>query len=395
MDDWRLLVETMLQWETWLKKDKLDRKLVKRTGQKHRYLMYLIKKVGRRAKGMGLKTVKFHAIMHMVDDMLNFGVPMEVDTGSNESGHKPTKTAAKLTQKCEETFDKQTSERLEEVHLLSMARAEMNGRPLWDYPYGYDFPPQEEKKQLEPHLGGAKFHCLYDKRLRTNTAHLLTEYKGNMELKLEDALIDFVVKLQDAVQAFTNSVYLRTFHRRADQIFRGHNWHSGGVWRDWVIVDWGEEYGKLPNKVWGFVDLSALPEPSGVNYGGLIDLSPGLYAIVESAVYVKPNKKEASELFVPIKKEVKGIRNGFVTGMKFYLADCEAIVDTAIVIPDIGGEANAYFQVKNRREWGEIFETWLKKPHNLDEISDDEEEEEDVGEEVGVDGQDSDASRSE
>ena len=48
---------------------------------------------------MGLKTLKFHAIQHLTNDILNFGVPMESDTGSNETGHKPEKTAAKLTQK--------------------------------------------------------------------------------------------------------------------------------------------------------------------------------------------------------------------------------------------------------------------------------------------------------
>ena len=72
--------------------------------------MYLIKVVGHRASGMGLKVVKFHAIMHMACDILNFGVPMECDTGSNEEGHKDTKKAAKLTQKIEHTFDSQTAQ---------------------------------------------------------------------------------------------------------------------------------------------------------------------------------------------------------------------------------------------------------------------------------------------
>jgi hypothetical protein len=31
--------------------------------------------------------------------------------------------------------------------------------------------------------------------------------------------------------------------------------------------------------------------------------------------------------------------------------------------------------VKNRREWGEIFEKWLNKPHTADHISDEELEE--------------------
>ena len=48
---------------------------------------------------MKLKLTKFHGVVHMADDILNFGVPLEVDTGTNESGHTPMKTAARLTQK--------------------------------------------------------------------------------------------------------------------------------------------------------------------------------------------------------------------------------------------------------------------------------------------------------
>jgi hypothetical protein len=38
IEDWTLLVETMLQWETWLKKEVIDKKLVIRTSKKHRYI---------------------------------------------------------------------------------------------------------------------------------------------------------------------------------------------------------------------------------------------------------------------------------------------------------------------------------------------------------------------
>ena len=82
---------------------------------------------------MGLKILKFHAIMHMPLDILYFGVPMEHDTGSNERGHKPTKTAAKLTQKTQETFDEQTNECLKEVHLLELAEQELKGNYVWNF----------------------------------------------------------------------------------------------------------------------------------------------------------------------------------------------------------------------------------------------------------------------
>ena len=105
LSDWIMLVETLLQWEMWLKSDELPRNEVINAENKHRYIMHLAKKVGRRSQGMGMKVAKFHQIMHIADDILTFGVPMEVDTGANESGHKPAKKAAMLAQRTEEKFN--------------------------------------------------------------------------------------------------------------------------------------------------------------------------------------------------------------------------------------------------------------------------------------------------
>jgi len=51
---------------------------------------------------------------------------------------------------------------------------------------------------------------------------------------------------------------------------------------------------------------------------------------------------------------------------KFYLADTEALVGPCIVIPDIGGDPNEYFQVKPRTEWAQEFLCWLRRPHQDD-----------------------------
>jgi hypothetical protein len=130
--DWSQLVETLLQWERWLRSNSMEKKHVQEAEEKHHCIMYLMRKVAKRSTGMKLKLTKFHGVVYMADDILNFGVPMEVDTGSNESGHKKTKTAARLTQKNEETFDLQTAICLEEVHLLEIALQELDGKPVWN-----------------------------------------------------------------------------------------------------------------------------------------------------------------------------------------------------------------------------------------------------------------------
>jgi hypothetical protein len=90
LDDWIMLVETLLTWELWLKSDRMALPShVKRAKHKHQYLMYLIRKVGNRCSSMGLKVVKFHAKTHMADDIINFGVPKTFNTESDESAHKP------------------------------------------------------------------------------------------------------------------------------------------------------------------------------------------------------------------------------------------------------------------------------------------------------------------
>ena len=91
LNDWTLLVELLLEWEAYLCQPRMKKRHVKRLDRKNRYIMYIFLQVANRYQGMGLNVFKFHAIVHLVKDMLLYGVPMEVDTGANESHHKPTK----------------------------------------------------------------------------------------------------------------------------------------------------------------------------------------------------------------------------------------------------------------------------------------------------------------
>ena len=145
---------------------------------------------------------------------------------------------------------------------------------------------------------------------------------------------------------------------------------------DWV------GYGVQPAHIWCFVELQNMPRGAhAIEYGG-IHLTDGVYGVVESASYDDPNvngETELSELFTPLTKDVEGIEDGEVTGRTFYLADVEAFQAPCIVIPDIGGQPNAYFQVKNRGEWSQTFIQWLREPHapmiQTDNEEDEEEEE--------------------
>ena len=82
---------------------------------------------------MGMRLVKLHALLHLCLDILNHGVPLNVDTSNNEEHWKPAKAAAKLTQKDMNVFERQAATRLVEFNLLDLAMEQQRGLVVWDY----------------------------------------------------------------------------------------------------------------------------------------------------------------------------------------------------------------------------------------------------------------------
>ena len=419
--DWILLVETLLEWEAFLNQKEMKLSVVNRLERKHRFIMHLIKKVLRRGTGMGFKIMKFHAIIHMADDIKLYGIPQEHDTGANESGHKVTKVAAKLTQKNIRTFEIQTARRLVEFIIILWAIAELEGKRLWEY-YGDHDPMNvegtalvvvldddvrsddessttastlpmhelqsalDENEQRGISTGGTMLDVYWvdlgDERFpmlgwKAKTIKM-RRHPDLARVRYGSDIVDFLIGLQDMIEdvlgmeedSYELPIY--TEHKRDGYTFRGHpDYRSGGPWRDWAMIEWGDGYGTLPCQIWCFVKLEGLPEDSegsdedapgtGYKYGGIY-LENGTYAVVECGHWDEEQDEVAmSDLFVPFFKDKRGKKR------KFYLADVEAIERQMCVVPDIGCQGgNRYFQVKSRAEWVDEFEAWVKDPHNLD-----------------------------
>ena len=70
----------------------MKRQLVLRLKKKHKYIMYVIKKVAQRVQKTGMKFVKYHGILHMMEDILLCGVPMEFEEAPRpRKGRRPRK----------------------------------------------------------------------------------------------------------------------------------------------------------------------------------------------------------------------------------------------------------------------------------------------------------------
>jgi hypothetical protein len=369
--DWILLVDTLLQWEAYLVLPKMQKSHVQRLKKKHKFLMFLLKKVGNRVKGMGFKVMKFHAIIHLAYDILMFGVPMNVDTGSNESHHKTTKVAAKLTQKDIKTFEKQTSNRCDDFHVLDLAMEEINGRPLWEYYNGFEHKTFVQRDPVQS-TGGMKMKVYWNTETEKADFKILTRMKDQSKVAMEDGFLRFALDIQEDLAHLFPVLPICAEHSREGQIFRAHpNFMGKGAWRDWVMINW--EGGALPGKIWGFIDLTSMPNGTSVVLRNGAEVQQGAFAIIESADYVELEEEPGrdvitSDLFTEILLDTNTINEeGVVTVRKYYLVDVETFKDPIVVIPNIGAQPKCkYLLMTPRSQWSEQFIWWLKNPHEED-----------------------------
>ena len=363
ISDWVLLVETMLQWEAYLNLPQMEKKHVNRLKKKHVYLLYLLKRVGNRQKGMGFKVMKFHAVLHLSLDILMFGVPMVVDTGSNESHHKTTKIAAKLTQKDVKTFEKQTSDRLDDFHVLDLAMEEMNGRPLWLYSEGDNHDETAEVAD-ENTTGGMIINVSHDDDdAQQLIFRIVTRMKDKKAIAMDPQFLQYACAIQDDLVEFIDKIPICAEHCRGGQMFRAHpNYRGKGPWRDWVMIEW--QTGEYPAQICGFLDLTQLREGALVKLSNGTFVQKGVWAVIESCNYVNiEDGQRKSEMFTPIIMETQidpSLR-------RFYLVDVETFKRPLVVIPNIGTKRE-YLMMTARAQWGPDFAHWILQPHIIDEI---------------------------
>ena len=387
-EDWVMLLEALLTWELFLCEPEMDVRVVKRLKTKHQHLMYLCKKVMDRTTGRGMKLVKFHTILHLADDMMMFGVCANVDTKDCESHHKPTKASALRTQRDINKFEEQCATRVQECHILDLAKAEIAGNRKWEYLdpkfgdeeddfLGYlDSPSPQRTSRPCPkpktETKGTKIRVMLD----TETMEPAFDFPDSRIHSRENVewdrdVVAYLLWLQTHVFSnFLDSLHILTEHHRDGQPFRAHpNYRQQGSWYDWVMVNWGGNCAQ-PCQIWCFLDLSCLPSHASVQLDG-VTIKAGVYAVVESAEFItNPDQTFPSRLFVPCKKEGQVLETGYIQQRRFYLADVEAFEAPACVIPDIGNEdILQYLWVRPRQEWAGLFIDWVNEnhdPHLLD-----------------------------
>ncbi len=115
-----------------------------------RAVMEMYKNIAVREHGQGLKLVKFHASMHVPDDILLHGPPSGVNTDTNESHHIRDKGLTEATQKRIVEFVLQVCDRIWDMSMLEDGMMESLGKRRWEYFEGFPITdPWDEAMDLE------------------------------------------------------------------------------------------------------------------------------------------------------------------------------------------------------------------------------------------------------
>ena len=123
LHQWIRLFELLLGWRYWLKKASIPRLEVEQSQLATQNLMTMFKTTVKRKHGNGSKFPKLHLPCHFSENMIDFGVIANVDSGPPESNHKPNaKAPSQHTQMRAESFEVQTAQRYVENLIIDSLR---------------------------------------------------------------------------------------------------------------------------------------------------------------------------------------------------------------------------------------------------------------------------------
>ena len=274
-----------------------------------------------RQVGNHMKLVKFHMLLHIVDDIERLGSPQNTNGGPCEANFKPQKKESIRTQRRARLFHEQMARRIYEQNVINRATLSDSSEKLND-----------DKNRL---VSGARFKIEYnDDEMQYEINWTRPASKSKM---YEETVIEFVYSIffqnesDEDIQCFTE-------HKVNGYIFRGDCSYRGeNGWYDWAHILWDNPDGEnqsvaVLGRIHMFVDCRKKTFSTTKHVNG-IDVSGGeIYAIISSLTWNQPKKIGVSKLFFKGKLE----KNNDCT--TYYVVPASSLDSTAIVISDVVGE---------------------------------------------------------
>jgi hypothetical protein len=108
---------------------------------------------------------------------------------------------------------------------------------------------------MEYTIEGAQLKVFEDNNGTVQLRDVTRKSTGNTPMLVEGSFHQFCIGLTKIFDNYLSNFSIRSTLKGKDVIFRSSLSYHGSIWRDWAMVDWGDD-GVLPNKIYGFMDWS-------------------------------------------------------------------------------------------------------------------------------------------
>ena len=126
IQDWILVVSSLLQWHQWMKQPTIAKEQVRNSHLATQWLICQVAKVSLCIRGMGNNAIKTQLALHLCKDILDHGVPVNVNSPYAESAHIPlAKMTSRNTQKRAVSFTNQAAHCYVENLAVTLASADV------------------------------------------------------------------------------------------------------------------------------------------------------------------------------------------------------------------------------------------------------------------------------
>ncbi len=373
INDWVKLFELMLSWRWWLKKDKVPKEEVDVSITAIKKLHVFFKSVVNRQDGQGMKIIKFHLSMHIPENIMDFGVTSNIDTGPAESNHKKNAVQpSQLTQMRAETFEVSTARRYFENVVMDFAGASLDkGCSTADDP----------KKVIErnnPNLRGSRYNIFLHSTPDNEEPEMITTWDKRTSniVHYPDRYLDWLGRnVLQVIGVEDSKIQGCTEHKRKDMIFRGHPAYRGkNSWYDWALFEWAsaDEEGQnleVPGHIITFLELTQAHLDKLEHSTSVIGNQPGVYALIESLEeeLPEPTKRNrivtiAGKTLTKAQRRQRRIEGRDCRLTNILLVTTECIYEPLSAIPNFGGERGEYIFIRSPETWGDRFTEYIGGP---------------------------------
>ena len=318
----------------------LSRRKVSYGGRALRELMRLMKKVAVRCKGNGYKIRKFHLLTHILEDVMDFGVPQNWNADYNENNHIDiAKKHMHNTQRRKESFTEQCAMRYSEqltIHQVLSSRE-------------FHHMSSKKKEDALSDDTGSKFYV--EGNVNKKCSPLIFSSKENEVVSMSTRVLNFITETCP-VNETDSLIHCFSDHVRKGQIFRGRpKMGLRKAWHDFVIISWAE-HGEQPSLIHCFVHLSKTRD--GYFMMDNIRYEEGSYAVVTCFTmdngFFDDDAPATFDIIGTGRREEEG---------KLRLVDVESFCSPVVGIPDVkvNGQIDhdTYLFMKTRKKWPDIW----------------------------------------